>query len=664
MMNSKLLFSGKGLVITGVFLLLSVALISVFPRLRIDLTQDSLYTLADGTRNIVSGLEKPVDLLFFYSEEATADVPQLRTYGTRVQELLEEMAIASEGNVTYRLIDPVPFSEEEDLAVEYGVQRVPLSEGGEEVFFGIVALDPATVAAEDANAVEVAQAGEKVFKTIALVRPDQEEFLEYEVAKLITQVANPTPPVVGFLSTVPVDGGMNPDTMRPVSPLMIMDTIRQLYTTRRVAPDATSIDEDITILMLVHPQELSEQTQYAIDQFVLRGGKVLAFLDPNADSQAQPGQDGVPVARPNQASDLERLLSAWGVQFDNTKVVADREQALLVNLGDSSRPVTHYGMMGLARGSFAGDIVTTGLQVLNLSSAGTISSREGATTTFEPLVQSSADAGLMDAPLFKALVDPTILLDDFQATGERYTIAARISGAVQTAFPEGRPAAEEPAAESAPASADAGAAAEPTPTPAATPAEAQAPHLSESNGPVNIIVIADSDLLNDRLWVQIQSFFGQRIGQAFASNGDFIMNALDNLSGNAELVTIRSRGRYARPFLTVMELQREADLRLREEETQLLANLQQTEAQIAALSSTQDGNQLSEEQRAEIARFNEQQLETRRRLREVQLQLNQDIERLGSVLKFVNTALVPIVLIAVVLLLGWLRGRRRTLTVA
>lgn len=662
MMNSKLLFSGKGLVITAAFLLLSVALISVFPRLRIDLTQDSLYTLADGTRNIVSTLDKPVDLLFFYSEEATADVPQLRTYGTRVQELLEEMAIASEGNVTYRLIDPVPFSEEEDLAVEYGVQRVPLSEGGEEVFFGIVALDPASIPAEDANAVELAQAGEKIFETIALVRPDQEEFLEYEVAKLITQVANPTPPVVGFLSTVPVDGGMNPDTMRPVSPLMIMDTIRQLYTARRVAPDATSIDEDITILMLVHPQELSEQTQYAIDQFVLRGGKVLAFLDPNADSQAQPGQDGVPVARPNQASDLERLLAAWGVQFDNTRVVADREQALLVNLGDSTRPVTHYGMMGLARGSFAGDIVTTGLQVLNLSSAGAISAREGATTTFEPLVQSSADAGLMDAPLFKALTDPTILLDEFQATGERYTMAARISGVVQSAFPEGRPLADEPAAEAAAATADA--TAEPTPTPTATPEEPQAPHLSASNGPVNIIVIADSDLLNDRLWVQIQSFFGQRIGQAFASNGDFIMNALDNLSGNAELVTIRSRGRYARPFLTVMELQREADLRLREEETQLLQNLQQTEAQIAALSSTQDGNQLSEEQRAEIARFNEQQLETRRRLREVQLQLNQDIERLGSVLKFVNTALVPIILIAVVLLLGWLRGRRRALTPA
>jgi len=655
MMNSKMMFSGKGLVITGAFLLVSVALISVFPRLRVDLTQDSLYTLADGTRNIVRNLEKPVELLFFYSEEATADVPQLRTYGTRVQELLQEMEIASEGNLTLRLVDPVPFSEEEDEAVEFGVQRVPLSEGGEEVFFGIVALDPSTNAAEGEEAT-----AEKIFKTIALVRPDQEEFLEYEVAKLITQVANPTPPVVGFLSSVPVDGGMNPDTMQPVAPLMIMDTIRQLYTARRVAPDATSIDEDITILMLVHPQALSLQTQYAIDQFVLRGGKVLAFLDPNADSQAQPGEDGVPVARPNQASDLDALLRAWGVQFDNTRVVADREQALLVNLGESTRPVTHYGMMGLQRGSFANDIVTTGMQVLNLSSAGAISPLEGAQTTFEPLLQSSADAGLMEAPLFKALTDPTILLDDFQATGERYTIAARVSGPVQSAFPEGRPApAAEPAVESADAAgAAAAASAAPSPTPVAE--EPAAEHLRESSGPVNIILIADSDMLNDRLWVQIQSFFGQRIGQAFASNGDFIMNALDNLSGNAELVTIRSRGRYARPFLTVMELQREADLRLREEETELLQNLQQTEAQIAALSSTQDGNQLSDEQRAEIDRFNEQQLETRRRLREVQLQLNQDIERLGSVLKFVNTALVPILLIGFVLLMGYLRGRRRT----
>jgi len=656
MMNSKLMFSGKGLVITGAFLLVSVALISVFPRLRVDLTQDSLYTLADGTRNIVRTLETPVELLFFYSEEATADVPQLRTYGTRVQELLQEMQIASDGNVTLRMIDPVPFSVEEDLAVEYGVQRVPLSAGGEEVFFGIVALDPSTVPAEGEEST-----AEKIFETIALVRPDQEEFLEYEVAKLITQVANPTPPVVGFLSTVPVDGGINPDTMQPVSPLMIMDTIRQLYTTRRVAPDATSIDEDITILMLVHPQELSVATQYAIDQFVLRGGKVLAFLDPNADSQAQPGQDGVPVARPNQASDLAALLAAWGVQFDNTRVVADREQALLVNLGESTRPVTHYGMMGLQRGSFANDIVTTGMQVLNMSSAGALAPVEGAQTTFEPLVQSSADAGLMDAPLFKALIDPTILLDEFQATGERYTIVARVSGPVQTAFPEGRPVpAEEPAAEPVDAATGADAAASPEPSPTPAVEEPVAAHLSESNGPVNIILVADSDMLNDRLWVQIQSFFGQRIGQAFASNGDFIMNSLDNLSGNAELVTIRSRGRYARPFLTVMELQREADLRLREEETQLLQILQQTEAQIAALSSTQDGNQLSDEQRAEIDRFNEQQLETRRRLREVQLQLNQDIERLGSVLKFVNTALVPILLIAFVLLMGYLRGRRRT----
>ena len=174
-----------------------------------------------------------------------------------------------------------------------------------------------------------------------------------------------------------------------------------------------------------------------------------------------------------------------------------------------------------------------------------------------------------------------------------------------------------------------------------------------------MLIVADSDFLSDRLWVQIQNFLGQRIPQAFASNGDFVMNSLDNLAGNAELVTIRSRGRFARPFMTVLDLQREADDRLREEERVLLENLQQTEMQIAALNANREGNEILPEQQAEVDRFYEQQLETRRRLREVQLQLNQDIERLGSVLKFVNTALVPILLIAFALALGYARGRKR-----
>jgi len=636
--------------LTGLFLLLSVALISVFPRLRIDLTQDNLYTLAEGTRNIVQGLERPVELLFFYSEDATADVPPLRTYGTRIQELLREMEIASNGNVTLRVIDPEPFSEEEDEAVEYGVQRIPLSAGGEEIFFGLVVLDPTSVAA----GTEAAE--DKIFETLALIRPDQEEFLEYEFSKLITQVANPVPPVVGFLSSLPVDGGINPNNMQPIAPLMMMDSIRQLYTMRRVSPDVSSIDEDITMLLLVHPQNLSDQTLYAIDQFVLRGGKALVFLDPNADSQAQPGQDGVPVAMPNQASDLGPLLAAWGVEFDNQQVVADREFALLVNVGDSTRPLAHYGMHGVPRNGFANDIVTNTLQVMNFSSPGALAPAAGASTRFEPLVQSSPVSMLMENSRFKALTDPTLLLADFVPSGNRYTLAARISGEVRSAYAEGRPPSAPPAeGEEDMELTDL---VSPDDDVVGEPQDIR-PHLSESTEPVNLIIVADSDLLSDRLWVQIQSLFGQRLGQAFASNGDFVMNALDNLAGNAELVTIRSRGRYARPFLRVLELQREADERLREEETELLDNLQQTEMQIRALSAQQEGNEFSAAQQAEIDRFNASQLETRRRLREVQLQLNRDIENLGSVLKFINTALVPIVLVGFVLALGYFRRRRR-----
>ena len=646
MMNSKTLFSATGLVLTGLFLIVSVAVISMIPRMRVDLTEDNLYTLAQGTRNIVSGLERPVELLFFYSEEATADVPQLRGYGIRVQELLEEMVIASAGKLSLRVIDPVPFSVEEDEAVEYGVQRVPLSQGGDQVFFGLVALDTTTLPAggEEAGAASV-------FKTIGLIRPDQEEFLEYEFSKLITQVANPEPPVLGFLSRLPIDGGVNTQTMTPTSPWMIMDSIRQLYDVRRVNPDVELIDADIDILLLVHPQNLSEQSLYAIDQFVLRGGRALVFVDPNADTQAQPGPDGVPVPRENQASDLPAMFSAWGVDYDPERVVADREFALMVNVGDATRPVQHYGMVGVQRGGFANDLISNGLQVMNFSSVGALSKKEGAMTNFEPLVQSSADSMLMEGEFFKALTDPTILMDEFSPSDMRYTIAARVSGNVRTAFPDGPPP--------APVEQETDTPEEPPTAPVVLPA-----HLSESTGTMNVVIVADTDMLGDRLWVQIQNFLGQRVPQPFASNGDFIMNALDNLAGNSELVTIRSRGRYARPFLAVIELQRDADDRLRQEETELLANLRQTEQQITALNASREGSGPSPEQQAEIDRFYDQQLETRRRLREVQLTLNREIESLGAKLKFINTALVPILLIMFVLMMGYLRRRRRESQVA
>ena len=652
MTKAKFLFSGTGLLSVAVSLLIAVGLISAFPSVRIDLTEDELFSLADGTRNIVSGLEEPIELIFFYSESATGDQPQIRSYGTRVQELLREIAIASNGNLSLRIVDPEPFSEEEDLATQYGVQPVPVTQGGPGIYFGLVAAqldnDPAL----------------QVSETMPLIRPDQEQFLEYEFMKLVTRVANPDLQVIGLLTTLDIDGGFDPMTGQATQQWMITDFIRQLYELRRIETEAESIDDDVDILMIVHPEGLSEQTLYAIDQHVMRGGKTLVFLDPTADSMVSRSARGSMIPA-GMRSDLPGLLEAWGVDYSPDKVLTDNTLALRVQMGQGSRPVAHIGMIGANRTALAeDDIITRRLENLNLSSAGALAPREGATTRFEPLIQSSSDAMLMDASLLEDVLDPSVLFDEFVSANERYTIAARISGVIATAFPDGRPvsaSAEAEATEDEAVADDAGSEIESSEE-ESTEIDLLQGHLAQTDGETNILVFADTDVLTDRLWVQVAQFLGQRIPQPYANNGDFVINALDNLSGGADLVSIRSRGRYSRPFERVVKMQREADDRLRTEEAALLERLAATEEQLAALNTGENGQplgQLTPEIQAEIDRFNAELLDTRRSLRDVQFQLTADIEELGSNLKWFNTAAIPMLLTVLALFISLTRAQRR-----
>ena len=656
-MNLKSLFSTAGLVSIAVFLLLSVALISLLPPVRIDLTQDRLYTLSDGTRNILGSLEKPIEMIFFYSDDATADVPQIRSYAVRVQELLREMVLVSKGNVSFRVVDPEPFSEQEDLATQFGIQAVPITQGGEEVYFGLVVTEqvPADV-----------PPGMAASETMGLIRPDQEEFLEYEFMKLVTRVENPDRQVVGIITDLDIDGGFNPAFGGATAPWMIMDVVRQLYETRRIDPTTDRIDPDIDILLVIHPEGLTPQMLYAIDQHVLRNGKAMVFVDPNADTMIQTSDLGVTIPA-GVASDLQPLLTAWGVEYDATRVLADSDQALRVIFGQGQRPTPHLGMLGVQRNNLAfSDIVTSRLESINVSSSGAISQAEGAATRFDPLIQSSSNAMLMDAALVQNVTDPSVLFDEFQSQDQRFVIAARISGVVDSAFPDGPPVVEDEIstdeAEDAVASQAADDAPADEPPAEAEPQEPAVEHLQSSSGEVNVIVVADTDILSDRMWVQVAQFLGQRIPQPFANNGDFVVNALDNLSGGADLVSIRSRGRYARPFTRVLDLQREADDRLRIEESDLLQTLSATEERLAELSRDEDGQpilQITPEVQQEIDRVNEEILATRRRLRDVQHQLNQDIEQLGSTLKAINTFLVPGLLTLLLLGVGAMRNRRR-----
>lgn len=652
MTKAKFLFSGTGLLSVAVSLLIAVGLISAFPSVRIDLTEDELFSLADGTRNIVSGLEEPIELIFFYSESATEDQPQIRSYGTRVQELLREIVIASNGNLSLRIVDPEPFSEEEDLATQYGVQPVPVTQGGPGIYFGLVAAqldnDPAL----------------QVSETMPLIRPDQEQFLEYEFMKLVTRVANPDLQVIGLLTTLDIDGGFDPMTGQATQQWMITDFIRQLYELRRIETEAESIDDDVDILMIVHPEGLSEQTLYAIDQHVMRGGKTLVFLDPTADSMVSRSARGSMIPA-GMRSDLPGLLEAWGVDYSPDKVLTDNTLALRVQMGQGSRPVAHIGMIGANRTALAeDDIITRRLENLNLSSAGALAPREGATTRFEPLIQSSSDAMLMDASLLEDVLDPSVLFDEFVSANERYTIAARISGVIATAFPDGRPvsaSAESEATEDEAVADDTDSEIESSEE-ESTEIDPLQGHLAQTDGETNILVFADTDVLTDRLWVQVAQFLGQRIPQPYANNGDFVINALDNLSGGADLVSIRSRGRYSRPFERVVKMQREADDRLRTEEAALLERLAATEEQLAALNTGENGQplgQLTPEIQAEIDRFNAELLDTRRSLRDVQFQLTADIEELGSNLKWFNTAAIPMLLTVLALFISLTRAQRR-----
>ena len=654
-MKKKLLFSPLGLTAIAITLLFGVLVISLIPSLRIDLTEDRLYSLSEGTLSILSSLNEPIELMFFYSDSATEDVPQLRTYGNRVQELLREIVIASEGNLSLRVIDPEPFSEEEDLATQYGVRAVPVTQGGEGVYFGLVA---ATGRADVPGPLRATE-------TMPLIRPDQEEFLEYEFMKIITQVSNPERTVIGLVTQLDIDGGFDPMTGQGTQQWMIMDLVRQLYDVRRIDISSDSIEEDVDILMIVHPQGLSDRFLYAIDQHILRGGDALLFLDPNADSMVGRSPQGnlIPAG---MSSELPGLLDAWGLEFDNSKVLTDNELALRVMMGQGQRAVPHLGMLGV-QGNFLtqGDIITNRLETINLSSAGAISQSNEGGLSFEPLITSSSDAMLMDRSFVESVTDPNVLFDEFESENRSFVIAARLSGLIETAFPEGQPAipVTEEESNSDDADEEVSVAEETSSEVDVVNEESEIAHLSTSLEPTNIVVFADSDLLTDRLWVQVTQFFGQRIPQPFANNGDLVINAMDNLSGGADLSSIRSRGRYSRPFTKVLTLQREADDRLREEESELSARVAETESALAALNTDEEGNPIGEitpEIQTEIDRFNGELIETRRRLREVRFQLTEDIEQLGSNLKAVNTALVPILLTLFFLGRYYFRSRRRT----
>lgn len=638
--------SPAGLIFVLGLLLGGTALISWMKPFRIDLTEHGIYTLSSGTQALLKKLDgEPVRLTFYYSDKVTENNPGLRTYAKRVREMLEEYELQSDGKILLDVVDPEPFSEAEDRAAALGLQGIPAG-NNDTIYFGLVGEQAKSAKMEKGS---VAEAKREI---IAFFNPDKERSLEYEISQLIYRLQRKNPLVVGVISDIPIFQHRDARSGQVERPKIILEQLRQMFDVQRVYDNNIEhIDDNIDLLMVIHPNLWPESTLYAIDQFVLRGGRLVVFMDPKAEMDRSESMIFGDSGNENKSSSLEQLLPAWGVQYDPHLVLLDYGFAHTIPVTQYGQALPHVGVIGIRDAGFnRNEAMSAVADQVNLASSGVISPLPNASTTFTPLMQSSGDSQLITVEEYDRAGNHEELLKKFQSDKKGpKTIAAYINGEVKSAFPDGKPVSKDGNSKAKRDSAT----------------QADPGYLSKSVKPVSIVLFADTDILDDRMWVQVEEFYGQLTAQPWASNSDLILNVLEKLGGSEDLINVRSRGTYHRPFEKVREIELAASERLREEQAILQKKLSDTEDRLMALSGDAaavtgaDVPELNAGQKAELEKFQQERLQIRKRLREVQHQLNRDIERLGGLLKWANMLAVPL-LIALSSLFYWILRRRRT----
>ena len=607
------------------FLAINVFTETTIKGVQFDLTEKSLYTLSDGTKETLAAVKEPITLRFFSTRQLTESTPGLTAYGERVQELLERYVALSNNLVKLELVDPEPFSPEEDRAVGFGLSGVPITEAGDLGYFGLAA----TNTTDDTD-------------VIPFLTPQREQFLEYDLTRMINNLANPKKKVIALISGIPVDS----DPLKKYKAWALIDQLRQFF---EVRPQGLTpkITDDVDLLMIVHPFGLSDESKYAIDQYVLAGGKAMIFVDPHAEEGARSNQAlRLPAGL---GSHMPKLFKAWGIKFDRDKVLGDLKAGQRVQAGVDSfgRPIitryvawTTYGPENIN----SSDVTTSQLRLVNFGTPGYFEIEEAATTMVEPLITSTEASGPFDAESVRRNPQPAEILKEFRPQNKTYLLAARVSGNVKSAFPDGPPKKDVKKDDDKNKG-------------AATPK----PHLKASIKPINLIVVADTDFMADLFWVQTQDLFGQQVVVPTANNADFIVNAADNLSGTSSLINLRSRGLSARPFELVQNIQNEAEDKYRAKERSLVKELEDVEKKMQELQNRERAKSaavLSPEQQAEIAKFRARVLEIRQELRQVQLNLRRDIDNLDARLKVLNIAAVPAAVAILALLVAFVRRNR------
>jgi ABC-type uncharacterized transport system involved in gliding motility auxiliary subunit len=616
------------------FFALNIVSTRVLRGARLDATDGRQFTLTSGSKSIARSPKDPVTLTLYYSAKQAQGNPSLQTYGARVRELLEEYARISGGKVILNVVDPVPDSESEDAAVAAGIPGFPLGNG--QFYFGLVGT----------NLIDTKE-------VIPFFDPAQEAFLEYNVSRLISSLANPEKAVVAWISPLQLEGGytMNPQTRQP-SPLrqwQVLDEIKALYTVKRLDATVDAIPADVDVLIVAHPKGLEERTLFAIDQFVLRGGRLILFVDPLCESDQQ--EQFADASQ--KASSLGRLLGAWGVEVPEGQLAADQDIALRVMLGSRANPEQWPYVVWLEAGKdqlSAKDAVTGQVRKVTFASSGHVvamgAMAEGSPrATIEPIITTTSRASTIPTASLGVQPDPKKLFNEFVPGGKALTLAARLSGTVRTAFPDGPPS-----------------------NPDGQPIVSPDQQLKESTASIGVLLFADVDVLADAMWIREQNILGLRSVQKLADNGDMVVAAVDNFAGSTDLIQVRARQESARPFVKVEEIRKAAEQQYQKEEVRLQQKLEQTQQRMGELekqkgADASGGLVLSPEQQAELQKFRAEMVQTRKDLRKVKLNLRQGIEDLGTKLKLINAGLVPLAVIVVALIIAFIRAQDRRMGV-
>jgi len=592
-------------------LLLAVNLIAgiVLKNFKIDLTEERLYTLSDGSKRMLSKVDGEVKLRLFYSKRAASSIAPVKQYADRVIELLAQYEAASGGSVTLEIIEPRPDTEAEESALKYGMRALPVL-ADENLYFGLAITS---------------ELGQE--QAIPFLDPGREGYLEYDISRLIASVASTEKKTLGIMSALNVMGGYGSDPRAqfsgqpPARPWVIVNELRQSFKVEKVEMTVDDIDRSIDLLLVIHPRGITEKAEYAIDQYLLRGGRAIVMIDPHSEYEQANFQSPNPQDRFSASFDssLTKLFENWGIEMSAGKVIGDRD--LGTEVSTQTGGVQKYIVwMGLDdRNCNQDEIISAGLENMIIASAGGLRKSENPAYEIVPLIESTATAMEVDAFMLKFGPNPEQLLKNYAPGDRKLAMAYKITGKFETAFPAGAPGGD-------------------------TTSE----HLAEAADETTVIVISDVDFISDRFSVRKQNLLGQQIAFLINDNQSFLNNAIENMMGSQDLISLRTRGRSVRPFTRVDKIEAEAQGKYRSVLEALELELEETNKKLLALESGKDETQrnvLSASQMAEIKKFREQQAETTKKRRIVRRDLRQDIESLGLRLKFINIALMPLLVI-------------------